>query len=528
MTLPALIEAMLDRGFYPHQPDRVSLAQTHISYVFLAGAEVYKVKKPVRFRFLDFSTLELRRHFCHEEVRLNRRLAPETYLGVVGIRQSVSGYGLTAEDDPAAVEYAVHMRRLREDRFLTELLRRGQVTAGMIDDLSRRLASFHAAARSDPAVAAQGAPPAFGRVVEDSFATARRFRAQSIDPRDDDRIQAFCRGFIERERPRLERRMAEGRIRECHGDLHGEHVCFAEPLVIFDCIEFSESLRCCDVASEIAFLAMDLTFRRREDLAERFVAGYAGLSGDAELPRLVPFYACYRAYVRGMVDSLAASESEVGEEERPKLWESARRHFLLAHRYTWAYRKCLVVFVGLSGSGKSNVAAALEARTGFRRWSSDVVRKELAGLAPLERVGAERARDLYSAQFSARTYAALYAYAERDLCSGRGVILDATFLRRVDRDRARELADRLGAPLLIVECRCDEEEIRRRLARRNAEGIDASDADWSVYLQQRRVFEPTATDEPAICVDTTRGIAEPLERTEARLLEITRLPQRTP
>ena len=522
MTLPPLVEAMLDPSFYPHRPAQVSLAQTHISYVFLAGSEVFKIKKPVSFRFLDFSTLDLRREVCREEVRLNRRLAPETYLGVVGVKRAGSTFALAAEEDPAAIEYAVHMRRLPDDRFLTNLIEHGQLTEEMIDELAARLAAFHAAARSDAAVTASGAPEAIARVAEDSFATARRFRTQSISPRDDDRIQGFLRGFLESERPRLEQRMAEGRIRECHGDLHGEHVCFTTPLVIFDCIEFSESLRCCDVASEIAFLAMDLTFRGREDLAEHFVGCYAERSGDFELPGLVPFYACYRAYVRGMVDSLAAGEPEMEERERPVRWESARRHFLLSQRYAWAYRSGLVVLVGLSGSGKSNVAAALAERTGFRSWSSDVERKRLAGLDLVDRAGREGAKEIYSPQFSARTYAALYENAERHLAAGRGVILDATFLRRIDRDRARALTSRLGKPILIVECRCDEDEIRRRLERREVENTDPSDADLEIHMQQRRVYEPTSGDEPAtMTVDTTGGIDAALELVEARLLEVT-------
>src|SRR5262249_44944146 len=268
-----------------------------------------------------------------------RRLAPETYLGVIGLKNRGNTYRPTTEDDPEAMEFAVHMRRLPADRIMTSLLDRDALTIEMVDALAARLVSFHQNARGDPAVAAHGAPSVIERIIGDSFASAGRFRGQSISPTDDDAIQSFCRGFVERRRQLLQRRIAAGRIRECHGDLHAEHICFCDPLVIFDCVEFSEPLRCCDMASEIAFLAMDLAFHRRRDLADRLVSHYAELAGDPELPALVPFYACHRAYIRGLVDGLAAREPEISESDRAKLDESARRHFLLAYRYTWAYRR---------------------------------------------------------------------------------------------------------------------------------------------------------------------------------------------
>lgn len=519
MTLPALVEAMLDPSFYPHRPSRVELVQTHISYVFLAGDEVYKIKKPVRFRFLDFSTSAQRLRFCREELRLNRRLAPATYLGLNGVRTSDAGYALTAEDDPRAIDYAVHMRRLPEDRMMSALLERGEVTGSMADTLVDRLASFHRSARSGAEVSAHGMPDAIASVMAGSFATGRRFRSDLVDAREHDAIESFCLRFLANNRPLLERRIADGRVRECHGDLHTEHVCFVEPLEIFDCVEFSEEIRCCDVASEMAFLAMDLAYHRRSDLAERLIARYAETTADTALSRLVPFYACHRAYIRAMVDGLAASEPELPDDQRSKLKESARRHFLLAYRYAWTDRRCLVVFCGLSGSGKSTLAAAVERRIGWRRWSSDVVRKQIAGMEPLERVASDRIEWLYSPQMSARTYSVLYAEAQAALAAGNGAVLDATFLRRVDRDQVRRLAARLRVPILIVECRCSEEEIARRLAERNN---DASDADWKVYLHQRRTHDAIALDEPAILsVDTTRGLADALRVVEKRLDELT-------
>jgi hypothetical protein len=516
-----LIDAMLRPEFFPERPARVTLLQTHISFVFLAGSAVYKVKKSVRFPFLDFSTLDRRRFFCHEEVRLNRRLAPDTYRGVVAIRRGAGGYELSGEADPEAVEYAVHMRRLPAERILTHLLERGDASVELIDQLVDLLVRFHAAARSDAGVAASGDPQAVARLVEDNFSAARRFRGLTVEASDDDAIQAFSRGFVATHAALLRRRQAGGRIRECHGDLHSEHVCCTDPPVIFDCIEFSERLRNCDVASEVAFLAMDLDFHQRGDLSERLVSRYAEAAGDAELRPLVPFYACYRAYVRGLVDSLTAAESEVAPEDRERARQSAEAHFLLAYRYTWAQRPGLVVVIGLSGTGKSTLSRQLARRTGFAHLTSDVVRKRLAGIPAHARSAAGDVEWLYSPAMSARTYVTMFEEAAAALAAGRGVILDGTFQRRADRTAARELAARSGAPVLIVHCAAEENEIRSRLERRREEGKDASDADWPVYLDQRRRREPlSAEEEPVtLCLDTTLPLLDQSRVVECAMRE---------
>lgn len=505
MNAPELVAAMSRPELYPHRPDEVRVVQTHISYVFLAGDQVYKVKKAVRFSFLDFSTPERRRHFCHEEVRLNRRLAQDVYLGVVAICERDGHYELGAEEDPDAVEWAVHMRRLPEDRTLDRLLERGEVTLEMIDTVADTLARFHRDADSGPEVTANGSPGAVWRVLEDNYANARPFREVTIAAGDDDAIQGFARSFLTRYDGWLRRRQEEHRIRDCHGDLHTEHLCFTgSGLVIFDCIEFNKQFRYCDVASEIAFLAMDLDYHERPELAARLLERYAEVAEDPDLPKLAPFYQCYRAYVRGKVDSLKSREPEVGEQERQEAEASARRHFLLAYRYTWAYQPGLAVICGLSGTGKSAVAAALLRRTGYQAINSDVVRKELAGLPATVRVRAGYDEGLYAPERSAATYRAMIERAAQGLRSGRGVILDATFQRRSDRDAARAVAVRAGVPFVLAECRCDEEEVRRRLQRRAQDSETPSDADWNVHVEQHRHFDAFSEDEgERVIVDTT-------------------------
>jgi predicted kinase len=394
--------------------------------------------------------------------------------------------------------------------MLDHLLDGNQVTPAMIDALAARLAGFHGSAATGPEITANGDCIAIWRVLEDNYTNARPFRGVTIGADDDDVIQRFAQSFLQRETGLFRRRQAEGRIRDCHGDLHTEHICYGNGLIIFDCIEFNPQFRYCDVASEIAFLAMDLDYHERPDLTAELVSRYGGYAKDADLPRLLPFYQCYRAYVRGKVDSLKSAEDEVAPNEREMARQSACRHFALAYRYTWGYSPALVVIAGLSGSGKSAVAAALGSRTGFNHINSDVVRKRLADVPLDAHVPAAYESGLYTAEHSARTYRQMMMDAAAQLASGRGVILDATFQRRADRDAARLVATEHKVPVLFVECRCSEAAARQRLGQRMARGEGPSDADWNVYLEQRRRYEPFLPAEAAdqCALDTAAPISE--------------------
>ncbi len=513
--LPPAIAALLDPAIYPHRPHTVELVQTHISYVFLAGDAVYKVKKPVRFAFLDFSTVERRHHFCREEVRLNRALAGDVYRDVVAVCPTNGGFALAPQDTAGAVEYAVHMRRLPTERMLNTLLDRGTATPALIDAIARKLARFHAAADAGPEVARGGEPAVITALLERDFAEVDAFHGKTIAAADDLAIRQFCREFIADHDALLRRRQAQRRIRDGHGDLHTEHICCTDDLVIFDCIEFNAEFRRRDVAAEIAFLSMDLEYHRRPDLAAHLVRRYAELAADPELAALVPFYACQRAYIRGKVDSLKSAEPEVDAAERRSAHDSAVAHFALAYCYTWSYRPRLVVVAGLSGTGKSSVAAALHARTGFVHVNSDTVRKQLAALPLTARPGPA----LYTPERNAATFEAIHRDAAATLASGRGVILDATFQRRAHRDAVRAIADRAGVPILFVECVAPESVVRERLAQRARRNDDASDADWDVYLRQRDVYQPFSPDEhrERIVADTTRPQGELIAAIEAAL-----------
>ncbi|MBI4527540.1 MAG: AAA family ATPase [Deltaproteobacteria bacterium] len=517
-TLPSLISAMAEPEFYPHGPAQVELRQTHISYVFLAGEYVYKVKKPVRFSFLDYSTRERRLHFCREEVRLNRRLAPKVYLGVVPIYRSGEGFALGEDtvlaDRTTVVEHAVKMRRLPEDRMLNRLVMDRIAGKEDIRALVNLLVPFHRSAATERA-SLYGTPEAIRRRITDNFAETRDFIGRTIREKMFNRIQEYSLGFLAERASLLQDRVRDQKVREGHGDLRTEHVCVGDEIVVFDCIEFDERLRYCDVASEVAFLAMDLDFLGEPELSECLAREYAETGDDELLSLLLPFYKSYRAYVRGKVESLKAQEQEVPEAGREKASAEARRYFRLAYRYArGAPKAAMLIVCGMIATGKSTVARMLSDLTGFRVISSDVVRKRLAQIPLSERVTERYRGGIYSDAFTQLTYHTLLEEAETCLKTGRGVIIDATFKKSEHRRVFMGRAADLGIPVFFLECQARQEELFRRLKQREEETGQISDADWQVYLRQRDEFKPFTDipDQIHLTVNTEADLPDSIER----------------
>jgi len=522
-SLPDLLTALSQPSCYPHHPPQVEMVQTHISAVFLAGEEVYKLKKPVRFSFLDYSTLSLRQHYCQEEVRLNRRLAPTVYLGVVPLLNTGDAYKVGAADDSkdaTVVDYLVRMRRLPPERTLGALIAAGRVTKEGIHALARHLVHFHHTAATQDA-ALYGAPEVIWQALADNFQETASFVGQTISAKQYELMQDFSRQFFAAHQDLFRQRIARNRVREGHGDLRCEHVYFLdEGITIIDCIEFSPRLRTCDVASELAFLAMDLELNGAPALAAELVHAYAVDAGDEDFLRLLPFYQCYRAYVRGKVASLKSREPEVSPDEQERARQQARRAFRRAFRYArGAPAPALVVVCGQVGTGKSTVAQLFSEHTGFSAVNSDVVRKRLAGLLPSARVGGDYRAGIYNEDFTRRTYAALRTHAEEELRAGRGVIVDATYKHTEDRRALLELGSLLGVPVLFLECRTSAAEVERRLRERERRGDSVSDATWAIALQEQHDFPPF-DDIPRQChcvIDTTRDTEDTLGGIEERL-----------
>jgi aminoglycoside phosphotransferase family enzyme/predicted kinase len=496
MQTGELIRALSDPAAYPFSVSDIEVKQTHISMVFLAGEFVYKVKKPVKLSFLDFSTFEKRRHFCEEEVRLNRRLAPDVYLGVVPI--TGDGAGLCFEGAGEPVDWAVKMRRLSQEATLERRLARNALAPEGLVALARRLADFHRmAARSDH-ISEFGRFDTVARNIRENFAVAAPLVGQTMSRSVRDRLISLTEESLSALRAVIDTRATQNVPCDTHGDLHLDHVYLfpdRQPpgdLIVVDCIEFNERFRYADPVADMAFLAMDLAFHGRSDLADVFADAWFEASGDVEGRGLLPLYVSYRAAVRGKVDGLQLVESEIPEAARARALSRAHGHWLLALNTLESpgRRVCLVLVGGLPGTGKSSLAASLAAAGNFRVIRSDVVRKELAGIACDANATAPGGAEIYTREWTDRTYAECLRRAEDQFFDGERVIIDATFVEEGRRQTFLDAAVRWGIPALFLICKADEATVQARLESRRG---DASDADWLVYREAaRRWDEPKA------------------------------------
>jgi aminoglycoside phosphotransferase family enzyme/predicted kinase len=505
---PARIESLRDPAIYPERPESVAILQTHLSVVVLCGDRAYKFKKAIRLPFADFTDPERRRWFCQEEVRLNRRLCPGIYEGVVELRRDASGQ-LSLGGAGELVDCAVKMRRLPQERMMDVLLEQGTVTEAEVVAVARRVIAFHRDADRGPAVAAAGDPGKLRGFALANFSETRGMFPGSLHPA----LEQRTRDDFERLLPLLRERVASGCIVDGHGDLHARNICLINPPAIYDCIEFNPSFRCGDTALEHAFLVMDLRFRGHPELARLYFDTVLAESGDETIGRVLTLFMRYRAMVRAKVSAITAGEGEFTDAERAAAGETARRYLRLAAALAveddaprW------LLCCGLPASGKSVAATALAESSGGA-WpvlSSDRIRKELAGVSPTERLPAA----FYGAEFSHRTYEELLARAVAATAPGRVVILDANFRSRAGRRRFREAAKAAGAACDLLSLEPGEETALERLRIRSAEGESVSDADAAVYETLKREFEPPETGEADRFLHLP-GVGEPGELADA-------------
>jgi aminoglycoside phosphotransferase family enzyme/gluconate kinase len=502
-VLPPLIQQMQTPEFYPHDTEpEIKLIQTHVSYVLLTGDYAYKVKKPVDFGFLDYSTLEKRHHFCQEELRLNRRGAAELYLDVVPMTQAGEQFHLGGDGDP--VEYAVKMRQFPQDALLTSLYDRGELTEELLVDLAKAIAQFHSIADTNDYIRSFGEIPKVRQSIDENYDQTETYIGGPQTQQQFDETRQYTDQFFANRQELFEERMRQGKIRECHGDIHLRNICYwNDKLYLFDCIEFNEPFRFADVMFDIAYIVMDLQARKRPDLCTLFLNTYLEQTGDWEGLKILPLYVSRQSYVRAKVTSFLLGDPGIPAADKQALSDTAALYYTLAWQVTKPKQGKLFVMAGLSGSGKTTTARKLAIQQEAIHIRSDAVRKHLGGI-PLEQRGSD---DLYTPEMTQKTYGRLLDLGMQLASEGYTVVLDAKYDRQELRQDVISKAAAHQIPVQIIHCDAPMEVLRDRLQSRTG---DIADATTDILAKQS--FEPfTEAEQPHVqTIDTTQDIAAQL------------------
>lgn len=485
-----LLSSLLRPEAFPEPTMSVSLRQTHVSWLLFTDRHVYKIKKPVDFGFLNFTTMDRRRFYCHEEVRLNSRLSPDLYEGVIEIRETPAG--AVFDGTGRVIDYAVKMQRLPAERMLDRLLEMEGVTPGRIRELARIIAAFHLDADRGGDISGYGEIGAIRRNWAEGIEQAAQFVPHCIPALHLAEIRSWADRFMAEQEALFAGRRTGGYIRDCDGDLHLGNICLTDRFHIFDCIEFNERFRYIDTAADLAFLLMDLDFHGRRDLSSLLLDEYLAVTGDRDLPLLQDFYQAYRAFVRGKVTALRLNDPSTPADELNGVKETANAYFRMARGYLLRPKLPPTLFItcGLMGSGKSTVARIMARELGLVWLRSDRTRKELAGARETTAVKDEFGSGLYSSEMNEATYGELARLAEQQLNAGQSVIADAAFCRNADRERFRRLAADMGARFMIISFEAPHDLLATRLQRRCEEGRDISDGRPELLEGQAATLEP--------------------------------------
>ena len=515
----SLITALLLPSCYDHPVERVELVETHISWVLLTGDYVYKIKKPVDFGFLDFSTLERRKRFCEEELRLNQRLAPELYLDVVPIGGSTQTPELYAANN--ILEYAVKMRQFPQSQQLDRVLARGELRLEQLDAVAILLADFHRTIRSSQQGTDYGDPDHVYQPVQENFKQIRQHLSDLGQADELREVEQWSQTSFEQIRTPIGRRKQEGFVRECHGDLHLTNLAwFHDRPLVFDCIEFNPNLYWIDVINDIAFLVMDLQDRGQWSMAYRLLNVYLQRTGDYEGITVLKFYLVYRAMVLSKVNAIRLAQASGDAQLEQQASDEYSNYLHLAVRYVRHTQPALIITRGVSASGKSVVTGELLEHLGAIRIRSDVERKRLHGIDPDEQASADIDAGIYSAEATRRTYDRLHELAGLIMDAGWPVIVDAAFLRKQGRDRFRQLAREKSAPYVVLDFRVPADILRQRISQRQN---DVSDAGIEVLERQLVTREPLSDDEQSCCIPVDTRADVDIELLVEEVMSITGL-----
>ena len=490
-TSDSLILALQNPDLYDHPVTDFQVLETHISWVILTGDYAYKIKKPMDFGFLDFSTLERRRHFCEEELRLNRRLAEALYLDVLPITGSADAPVIGGNGE--AIEYAIRMRQFRQEELLDARQERGELKPELLTTLARQVADFH---DQLPAVAdgkPLGTPDAVYAAMQENFDQIRPMLSDQALLAQLDNLEDWTRTTFERHRELVAHRREQGFVRECHGDLHLANITvFNNQVTVFDGIEFNEPFRWIDIINDLAFLLMDLESRRENGLANQVLNTYLEYRGDFDGLTLLPLYKTYRALVRAKIALFTLGNPSLSDTERAGLQQRYADYANLAESYTEIPNHFLLATTGLSASGKTCVSAAMASELGLVRLRSDIERKRLFGLRPLDQSRSPEGGNIYTPEATAQTYQRLADLAAHLLEAGLSVIVDAASLRVAERTLIAEVAENHCVPFALLHCEAPEA-LRREWVRKR-QG-DASEATEELLDAQQTWWEPLTQDE---------------------------------
>jgi aminoglycoside phosphotransferase family enzyme/predicted kinase len=497
----SLIHSLMHPDQFDPPPKKCELIETHISWVILAGPYAYKIKKAIDLGFLDFSTLEKRHFFCQEELRLNKRLAPDIYLSVVPITGSVEQPRWGGCGEP--IEYAVKMRAFPQEAQLDRALAIDGLEPRQIDILAKCIADFHALADVAGAKSNYGEPEVIYQPIEENFKQIREHVSNSTFLETLAELQQWSETTYAGLHSIFCQRKNDSFIRECHGDMHLQNIAWQDDApIVFDCIEFSPSLRWIDVISDVAFLLMDLQKRKQGELALRFLGNYLEYTGDYAGVRVLRFYQVYRALVRAKIDAIRSHQPGIEKAEKAKAETDFSDYLQLAFGYIQPVRPRLIITRGMSASGKSTVSKTLVEQLGAIRIRSDVERKRLFGLGLEDDGKTSVGEGMYTAEATEKTYSKLEELAAELLGSGYSVLVDAVFLHRHERQQFQDLAASREIPFVILEFTVGAKTLRERIVKRKN---DVSDADLKVLEMQLSRWQPLESKERsyAITVDTT-------------------------
>jgi len=515
--LPGLIHSLLNGDFYPHPTDNIQLIETHISWVILTGPYAYKIKKPVDFGFLDFSTLEKRKLFCDEELRLNSRLAAEIYLEVINITGTAERPCFDGEGE--VIEYAVKMVQFSQDAQLDHMLAAGTLQASHIDAIAVAVADFHQKIETADNRSLYGDPEHVYQPVVENFSQIRAHISNKTYLEELARLEHWSQSTFETLQTIFKQRKHDGFIRECHGDMHLRNIAWIDNRpVAFDCLEFNPELRWIDVISEIAFLVMDLQDRQQARLGQRCLNTYLERSGDYAGLGVLNFYLCYRALVRAKVDAIRSQQTGISQQEQLEAETDFHTYLQLAQTYTKTLTPQLFITRGVSASGKSTLTRQLLEHLGAIRIRSDVERKRLFNIHADEDSHASIDQGIYSAQASQKTYSKLVELAGTVLDAGYPVIIDATCLKFEQRDPFHQLAIKKKLPCIILEFTASADTLRQRIRSRKP-GV--SDADIEVLEHQLKTWQPLEDHEQKLSVEINTDVPFEIDKLVDRIRRLT-------